>query len=226
MNIKIIGLGGIGSMLSELICRYLNYSDYSGLITLVDGKEYKVKNSERQFFTQFGNKAGSKGRELRSRFKNLTIDPFTEYVTDKNISEVIQNGDIVFVCVDNHETRKRISDYAGTLMDVIIISGGNDWTDGNVQIYSRKGGVKIRPSLTDYHPEIEDPDDRSPEAMSCEELAKSEPQLFFANVSAALLMAWVFYAIFTTGNVPKESEIYFDIAQLSINAVERPVPQI
>jgi len=225
MNIKIVGLGGIGSALLEFVGRYLNYSDFTGVITLVDGKDYKQKNSERQFFNQFGNKAQSKEQEIVQRFRNLNVKSFPEYITQKNISTVIENGDIIFVCVDNHITRKLISDYASTLQDVIVISGGNDWIDGNVQIFAKEGGRKIRPSLTDYHPEIEVPDDRSPDTMSCEELAKSEPQLFFANLSAAIIMSWVLYGILTSKEVPKESEIYFDITQLSINAVQRAVPE-
>jgi len=225
MDIKIVGLGGIGSALSEFLGRFLNHSsEFTGTITLIDGKEYSEKNSTRQFFSRFGNKAQSKSTELSAKFKKLKVVDYSSYITSNNIHDVIKNGDMVFVCVDNHTTRKLVSEYADTLQDVIIISGGNDWIDGNVQIYSKKGGKKTHPSLLDYHPEIEVPTDKSPDAMSCEELEKSEPQLFFTNVTAALLMSWVFYRIFTTGNVPTECEIYFDISKLAINAVTRLIP--
>jgi len=102
-----------------------------------------------------------------------------------------------------------INDRALQLNNLIIISGGNEFTDGNVQIFIRKDGSNVTPSLTDYHPEIEEADDKSPEEMSCEELSKSEPQLLFTNLMAATLMCCSFL------NVLKEnysvSEIYFDI---------------
>ena len=223
MNIKIIGLGGIGSALSEFLGRFLNYSEnFNGVLTLIDGKEYREKNKHRQLFSQIGgNKALSKTIELSSKFKKLKLKEEQTYVTKSNISSFIKNGDIVFVCVDNHVTRKLVSDFGKELDDIIIISGGNEWTDGNVQIFSKKGGIQTHPSITDYHPEIESPEDSSPDKMSCEELEKSAPQLFFANITVAVFMSWVFYNIYTTGNVPKQSEIYFDITLLATNTVER-----
>ena len=57
-NIIIIGLGGVGSILSGHLCRFLNFSDdLPKNVLLVDGDEYESKNFERQEFTRIGNKA-------------------------------------------------------------------------------------------------------------------------------------------------------------------------
>ena len=195
MNIKIIGIGGIGSILSGRLCRFLNYSqpDISSVITLIDGDYYENKNHERQEFTTLGNKAEVKAKELGLRFSNLILERIDEYVNKDTISRVIKEDDIIFLCVDNHKTRKVVSQYCGTLNNIILISGGNDLIDGNVQIYIRRGGIDKTPDLCAYHPEIANPDDKSPEEMSCEELAKSEPQLYFANLSVATIMCWAYY---------------------------------
>ena len=54
--ISVIGLGGVGSILSERLCRFLNYAkDLTAEILMVDGDEYEQKNFERQEFTRLGN---------------------------------------------------------------------------------------------------------------------------------------------------------------------------
>jgi len=224
MNIKIIGLGGIGSILIERLCRFLNYSqvDTNFVITLIDGDEYEDKNLERQEFTRLGNKAEIKANELRIKYSNLIIEYITEYITTDTISRDISEEDIVFLCVDNHKTRMVVSNYCKTLNDVILISGGNELTDGNVQIFIRKGGVNITPDLCAYHPEIATPTDRSPDEMSCEELSKSEPQLYFTNLSVATIMCWAYYNVVVQQNIDA-SEIYFDMSRMAVDAKTRIV---
>ena len=40
------------------------------------------------------------------------------------------------------------------LTDVTLISGGNDETDGNVQLVRRRDGYSVDGHLTEIHPEI------------------------------------------------------------------------
>ncbi len=224
MNIKIIGLGGIGSILVERLCRFLNYSqnDTSFAITLIDGDEYEDKNYERQEFTKFGNKAEVKANELKMQYLNLMTDYVTEYINADTVSRVINEKDVIFLCVDNHKTRMIVSNYCKTLNDIILISGGNELTDGNVQIFVRKGGVDLTPDLCAYHPEIANPTDRSPEEMSCEELSKAEPQLYFTNLSVATIMCWTYYNVVVKQSI-NASEIYFDMSRMSVDAKTRNV---
>jgi molybdopterin/thiamine biosynthesis adenylyltransferase len=224
MNIKIIGLGGIGSILCERLCRFLNYSqvDTNFNVTLIDGDEYEDKNLERQEFTRLGDKAEIKASDLKVKYLNLIIDYVIDYINADTISGVIKEKDIIFLCVDNHKTRMVVSNYCKTLNDVILISGGNELTDGNVQIFVRKGGVDLTPDLCAYHPEIANPSDRSPDEMSCEELSKSEPQLYFTNLSVATIMCWAYYNVVVQQNI-KASEIYFDMSIMSVDAKTRIV---
>jgi molybdopterin/thiamine biosynthesis adenylyltransferase len=205
----------------ERLCRFLNYSDESSStnIKLVDGDHYESKNYKRQDFTFVGNKASIKASEMKGKFQNLSFQMYEEYVNDKNVSYVIKENDIVFICVDNHKSRMVINNYCKKLKNVTIISGGNELTDGNVQIYVRKEGKNITPDLCMYHPEIANPGDKLPDEMSCEELSVSEPQLYFTNLGVATIMCWAFYNILN--NKYDVSEVYFDIISMTADAKKR-----
>ncbi len=222
-NINIVGLGGIGSALCDNLCRYVNYlSEEEYLLTLMDGDDYEKKNKIRQSFTKLGNKASIKCGEMRLQFDKLNLDNIPEFINDKNVRSLVKDGDITFCCVDNHHTRRLLSKHMDEMDNGILISGGNDFTDGNVQIYIKKDGQKVTPSLTDYHPEIENPGDKSPEDMSCEELSKSAPQLLFTNLTAATIMTWAFYAVSTRkADCSNCSEMYFDIETMNVLAKQR-----
>ena len=219
MEIAVIGLGGIGSILINTLSRYIDSNNKlnPSSIMLVDGDDYEVKNLERQDFVSFGNKAIVKCNELSRRFQNISFSNCPEFISEENIQNIIKEKMVVFVGVDNHTTRKLVSDYAKKMNDIIIISGGNELTDGNVQIFIRKGGEDVTPSLTDYHPEINDPQDKSPLDMSCEELSHSAPQLFFTNFMVAAHMCSAFYNIIEKENY-KISEVYFDLLSMNSNS--------
>jgi molybdopterin/thiamine biosynthesis adenylyltransferase len=222
MNITIVGLGGIGSILANTISRFLNSKEsFKPInINLVDGDDYEQKNTSRQEFYNFGNKANVKSRELSSKFHNINYKDYPMFLDENNISEVIHENSIIFVSVDNHKTRRLVSYYAKKLNAIIVISGGNELTDGNVQIFIRKGGENVTPSLTDYHPEIENPLDKSPDEMSCEELSRAEPQLYFTNFMVAGHMCSALYNIIERNNY-KISEVYFDILSMNSNSKTR-----
>ncbi len=222
-NIVVIGLGGIGSILIERLCRFMNFSqDMAADILLVDGDDYEPKNYERQEFTRLGNKADIKATELEAKFDRLRFDVFEEYITPENVGEVIHEGDIIFMCVDNHKTRMVISNYCKEMKNVILISGGNDFTDGNVQLYVRRESKDLTPDLCKYHPEIANPDDKLPTEMSCEELSVSEPQLYFANLGVATIMCWTFYNAVVKESYER-SEVYFDILTMNTNSKIRSI---
>jgi molybdopterin/thiamine biosynthesis adenylyltransferase len=222
LEIKAIGIGGIGCALLPFLCRYLQYSQARARLTLVDGDRFERSNAPRQAFSQLGNKAEVKALELAREFEVLSFRAVPEYVTEANVGRLISAGEVVFLMVDNHASRNQVSRHAATLADLTLVSGGNDYEDGNVQIYVRRDGQDLTPSLTRYHPEIANPQDQNPAAMSCEELmAAGAPQLLFANLMVASLMLNAFYAI-QQGRL-NYSEVYLDIVQNVSRAVTRPV---
>jgi len=222
IEIKAIGIGGIGCALLPFLCRYLQYSGEPVRITLIDGDRFERGNAARQAFSRLGNKAEVKAGELAREYEALAFRAAPEYVTADNVARFIGAGEVVFLMVDNHASRNLISRHAATLSDLTLISGGNDYQDGNVQVYVRQGGRDLTPSLARYHPEIAHPQDRNPATLSCEELmAAGAPQLLFANLMVASLMLNAFYAL-RQGRL-NYSEVYLDILANVSRAVTRPV---
>jgi molybdopterin/thiamine biosynthesis adenylyltransferase len=222
LEIKAIGIGGIGCALLPFLCRYLQYAGEPARLTLIDGDRFERRNAPRQAFSHLGNKAEVKSRELAREFEALVFRAVPEYVTDDNVARLLGPGDIVFLMVDNHASRNLVSRHVSSLADFSLISGGNDEEDGNVQIYVRRGGRDLTPSLARYHPEIAHPQDRHPATLSCEELmAAGAPQLLFANLMVASLMLNAFYAL-RQGRL-NYSEVYLDLVQNLSRTVSRPV---
>jgi molybdopterin/thiamine biosynthesis adenylyltransferase len=221
LEIKAIGIGGIGCALLPFLCRYLQYSGEGARLTLIDGDRFERGNAARQAFSGLGNKAEVKSRELAQEFEALALRSRPEYVTEDNVARLIGEGEVVFLMVDNHASRNLVNRHVSSLADLTLISGGNDYEDGNVQVFVRQGGQDLTPSLARYHPEIAAPQDRNPAALSCEELmAAGALQLLFANLMVASLMLNAFYAL-RQGRL-NYSEVYLDIVANLSRAVSRP----
>jgi molybdopterin/thiamine biosynthesis adenylyltransferase len=226
-KIKIIGAGGIGSILLPTLARFLDFSDEETVvITIIDGDSYEGKNRARQLFTRLGNKAEVTVEKLAADFPGLTFKAQPEYLTDKSALYLLSDGDIIFSCVDNHKTRKLISDFCVEELDnVVIFSGGNDYTDGNIQVFIRENGKNVTlPLANEYHPEIINPADRRPDEIGCGELIESAPQLIFANNAIATLMLNAFFTHFYGGGC-KYNEVYVDILTNNTRALTREDPR-
>jgi len=236
INIKIIGLGGIGSWLLPIIAKYARFTMLQNkkiTITCIDGDSYDSLNRPRQNFQNLGNKARIKSLELQDEYNRYVpsgyvLDKFVlnyidEYVTEDNIKDLILDEDTIFLCVDNHKSRSIVSKHCETLDNIILISGGNDITVGNVQIFQQKGGVSVTADLCRYHPEIGDPQDKAPYEKSCEELQESLPQLLFTNAMVAVLMGCAYYNLLV-GKIDYNNpvgEAYFNIETLKCESYLR-----
>lgn len=235
LKIKVIGTGGIGLCLLPTLCRYLNFNGEkfpNVEVSLIDGDTFEERNRERQSFDQVGPKASVTVEKYREDFPRLMFWDHPVYVADHNVIQLIREGDIVLLCVDNHKTRKLISDRAEELKNVTVISGGNDWTDGNVLMHIRRNDKNLTPPLASkYHPEIVNPTDKHPgevdQAQGCAELAPASPQLLIANNYIAANMLAALYNILDEGQLAKVmaapenfAEVYCDLTILK--AVPRP----
>lgn len=223
--VKVIGLGGVGSIVARYGAVFLASMQQNCFLMLVDGDQFEPSNATRMIFGRYGNKAKVVQQELRGRFRNsrLALITYSKYVTPENVRAVVQSGDIVLLCVDNHKTRKMVNDHCAKLKNIVLISGGNDGvgkdssgklrrgTYGNVQIYVRKSGKDITPSLTQYHPEIANPKDKMPHELSCTELVTSKPQILFSNMAVASAMLNTLL-LYLSGQL-KYGELCFDIAE-------------
>lgn len=225
--VKVIGLGGIGAPLAQSLVHFLAYRPLCPTVWLVDGDDYEESNRERVVFEACENKAIVKARELAGAARGrVTIVPVREYVTPRNAGQLIRDGDVIFLAVDNHASRAMVSRRCGHLERVTLISGGNDGVErgqagtfGNVQIYVREAGRERTNAITRFHPEIAQPADTRPDQRGCDDLAPSAPQLLLTNLAVAAAMLGAFHA-WLAGTLDWE-EVYLDIAQGRMTPVKR-----
>jgi hypothetical protein len=152
-----------------------------------------------------GNKARVKAAEVGGLLGpgELTVVAIPEYLQPANLAQSIRSGDWLLLCVDNHETRKLVSDHCRTLDEIVLISGGNEGFDpprergtyGNVQVVIRRGGKDRTVPLDHYHPEIAAASGELPHEAGCGQLISSIPQLVFTNFAVASAMANAFFAV-------------------------------
>lgn len=219
LDVKVIGVGGIGGALVPFLARFLEAHEPQARLTLIDGDEFEARNRERQAVPAYGNKATVLTGDLARAFGRLSVRAVPEYVGTENVAALIEDGDYVLLAVDNHPTRRVVSDHCGRLRDVVVISGGNDLHDGNVQVFLRQGGVERCAPLTRYHPEIARAAGPLPGEEGCDAQASSTPQLLVTNLAIASAMLNAFYACLR-GMLAYE-EVYLDILAGRMNPVVR-----
>ncbi|HEY7312051.1 MAG TPA: ThiF family adenylyltransferase [Gemmataceae bacterium] len=203
-RIKVVGLGGIGCIVLQYLTVFLKSLDRPLRLVLIDGDRFEVANNRRMIFQTVGNKAEVKAAEIVAWLGpcELSVVAVPQYLTVESIEKLILPGDHVFLCVDNHPTRKLVSDHCARLSSVALFSGGNEGVDpprergtyGNVQVYLRRDDRDVTASLTRFHPEIATPKGKLPSEASCVELAASTPQILFTNLAVASAMLNAFFA--------------------------------
>jgi molybdopterin/thiamine biosynthesis adenylyltransferase len=223
-RVVVVGLGGIGLIVTRYLVLFLAaFRDDEFRVLLCDGDQFEPGNRYRMDVPDFDNKAVAVAASLAPTLgrPGLHLRSVPEYVTAKNVKRLIQPGDVVFLCVDNHATRKLVSDHCRRLADVVLLSGGNDGVEdgqsgtyGNVQVYVRQGGVDRNPPLDHFHPEISSPADRNPAELDCMELAADgAPQLLFANLAVASTLCNALLRLLMDGTQRMYDEVCFDIAE-------------
>jgi hypothetical protein len=220
-RVKIIGLGGIGCIVLQYLSVFLKSLDRPLRLVLIDGDRFEAANNQRMIFQTVGNKAEVKAAETAAWLGTsaVSVVAVPQYLTAENIEQLLRPGDYLFLCVDNHPTRKLVSDHCAGLSDVALFSGGNEGVDpprergtyGNVQVYLRQGGKDFTASLTRFHPEIANPKGKLPSEMSCVELAVHTPQILFTNLAVASAMLSAFFAC-TCGQLTYQ-EVKLDILE-------------
>jgi hypothetical protein len=243
-NVKQFGVGGIGGATADYLALFLSaeanaHPDCDVTLTLIDGDVYEPRNAARMHFAEAGNKADVKRKELKDRLgaalQRLIISSIGQYVTPDNVGRLVSDGDFCICAVDNHATRKLLSDhFAEHVGDGVLISAGNDGvgddghgrvlrgTYGNCQVYIRREGRDVTPSLTQFHPEIADPADHLPTDLSCAELAASVPQILWSNLWAAALICSTFYLCLCGEQESRYAELAFDIAEGCVQPIRLP----
>jgi hypothetical protein len=218
-RIKLIGLGGIGCIVLQYLAVFLKSLLAPVRLVLIDGDQFEPANSQRMVFQTVGNKAEVKAEEITAILGSchVAVVAVPEYLTVENVERLIGPGDLVFLCVDNHPTRKLAAERLAQLIEGVLISGGNEGVEppkergtyGNVQVHVRRNGRDLTVPITKFHPEIANPEGRLPTDVDCGAMAVSTPQILFANLAVASAMLNAFFAL-TCGRLGYQ-EVKLDI---------------
>jgi hypothetical protein len=153
-DIYIVGVGGIGSFLLNLIDKNEFLFPHETKISLIDGDKLEKKNLSRQLFSKFG--IGKfKTDLLVSQYKYRNLISIPSYIDD---SFKFSENSIVFCCVDNHGTRNNLLT-ASDNQNFSLIIGANEDIDAEGYIYfkdwqgSNKDPRRYYPDLLKFDPE-------------------------------------------------------------------------
>ena len=223
----LVGAGGIGTWLAAGLVRLLEWKFPGSALIIVDGDTYEEKNKERQDFTKLGNKAVVKATELVPQFPKTTIIPVAKWVvaddysgvTDEEspkitASQLIREDDVVFAVVDNFAARKIIFDAAAKLNNIDVFTGGND-DDlfGSIYHYQKRDGYEVTVHPAELHPEYQNPPDKNPGELSCQERSEISggTQLLATNMAVSAYILGRVQKTIVSNQSPEETEIFFDL---------------
>lgn len=223
----LVGAGGIGTWLAAGLVRLLEWKYPGSGLVIVDGDTYEQKNKERQDFTQLGNKAVVKATELVPHFPNTTIIPVPKWVVSDDFkgvadedspkitaSQLIRENDVVFAVVDNFAARKIIFDAASKLDNIDVFTGGNDdELFGSIYHYQKRDGHEVTVHPSEFHPEYDNPPDKNPGELSCQERSEIEggTQLLATNMAVSSFILGRVQKTIVNNESPEETEIFFDL---------------
>lgn len=192
-KVLVIGAGGTGSILIPQLARYLYSQKFTGKLVIADGDKYSESNLDRQSFnpSKIGtNKAEYQNMVIVSQLPGLqeNVSFLDKYLSKADVTELVGEDTIVINCADNNAIRKYVEDRVGQLSNAAHICCGNELRHGQVQVYLRRNGKDMTPTIfTDAPAFNSEKDDRS--AMDCETLAAlpSGGQLIASNMMCAAL---------------------------------------
>jgi molybdopterin/thiamine biosynthesis adenylyltransferase len=225
-----IGAGGTGSHLIGPILPYLESHhrspnpnvDNEWQFVVIDGDNYEAGNLERQLFTP-SFVGMNKAESMADMYNRYPIRAVPRFIGREDLQTMMNDGDVVLICADNHSIRALVQERALELANATIINAGNEMIDGTVQLFVRRDGVNETPPITFLHPEIQyiGEEDRAP--MSCQQVAAlpGGGQLILANAAAAMHMMEALYRLHYAPSIPLNwTEINFDLAEGTVHHID------
>lgn len=177
-QIAIIGCGGVGRILAPVLAKMTRHK-----LLLIDGDSYELRNLDRQLLkpTDVGhNKAFCLSEELKSNNPFIRVDIIDAFYTE--YSELPDSVKFVFVCVDNNNARKAITQTAKE--GVLYVFCANEEETGDAFIW-QKGNP--------FPEELLAEDDAEDQHHDCQTDVVRLPQLAMANMAAATAGIYLWY---------------------------------
>jgi molybdopterin/thiamine biosynthesis adenylyltransferase len=152
-KVCIIGLGGLGGCVMEMLARI-----GVGILKGIDNDIFDATNLNRQLFSQEDligqSKAESAEKRIKSINSQIKITCIREFLTKDNAYDSIKDFNIVIDCLDSIQTRFILQD-ATRKADIPLVSGAIAGLSGQVSvifpddegfelIYGKKGRAKSK----------------------------------------------------------------------------------
>ena len=235
-SLVVIGIGGVGSQVAFNITQWNAFAKAFSKVYLIDGDTVERKNLERQKFgdAHLGlNKAEAVYDQIADAgflTSDCEIIVIPEYINSAKLHELIDDSDQIHLvsAVDNDKTKAEINNWFNEIPNVVGWMAGNEYSDGTVAAAVRKEGKPLTPDFSYMQGEGEDnnilnPQDKSPDELSCAEEAPSSPQLIWANQGAAFFTCAAIYS-YIEGDMPEIPfrMLYFDVKNLGMAARSYP----
>jgi molybdopterin/thiamine biosynthesis adenylyltransferase len=236
-NYTMVGAGGTGAALFFPLLRYLenfySFRDDDFRLTVIDGKDVAATKLHRQMFS--GDQVGNpKATALIQQYK---ADPDVVIAIPRYLGpddmDGIQDGDVILIAADNFPVRARIEARGLELNNITVINGGNEDTDGSLQIWVRRDGDNVSAPMSQGHPEILRDDDADPVGKTCQEVAEMPggEQTIMANMMSATAMLnglrlvhkWETDRLGPSDSDSFPEEVFFDLNTFAMRSAMRPV---
>lgn len=109
-HVTVIGVGGVGSWAAEILAR-----SGVGHLKLIDLDEICISNSNRQIHTLKNTIGKSKVRTLGERLESISdrikVEPIEDFVTTKNLQELVRDTHFVLDAIDGVKTKAYLIDH-------------------------------------------------------------------------------------------------------------------
>ena len=152
------------------------------------------------------------------------------FSTVSGILNPARNVAVVFICVDNIQTRYDLFKYMERFDDCLVLNGGNSKTTGHVTVYERSGGKELDPPVYEVYPDIRPGVDKRPDELECTAVAPKHDQIAVTNsiVADVMLSRFVLWArkgldTETRNGWTRYNDILIDTEKPSLLPVNHPV---
>ncbi|MCF8069956.1 MAG: HesA/MoeB/ThiF family protein [Desulfobacterales bacterium] len=110
-TVSIIGLGGLGGAVSEILAR-----GGVGTLNIADGDCFEDSNLNRQLFSSEEllekPKADAGAKRIKAINSSIDVNHFKTFFDEENAPEILKNADVVVDCLDNLSIRFTLEEIA------------------------------------------------------------------------------------------------------------------
>ncbi len=107
-NVSVVGLGGLGGTVTEMLARL-----GVGRLKLIDGDLFEDSNLNRQVTCRLANIGRPKADAARERVlevnSGITVESYRAFLEEANAPELIRGSDVVVDCLDNLKSRYHLA---------------------------------------------------------------------------------------------------------------------